>query len=370
MKTSRSANISLLILALLFILSQAAFALSANLAYSAGVAEADQSDDYNELTPLSDNQNLSSVLLYDDISLNDIEEIITEKKMVRQIIKEKVQQLTASESAGQDQIQTLALNAAAMDVNEAAEATPQPEETPSPTPTPEPQIKGVVKWVNANELNVRSKPDKNSELVQTIKRGDRVTYYETIGEWARIITWQDRKGYVLAKYLVNSANEVDKPAGTSTSRGTSSGTAKSAASSDSSGAAKASPQSAEGQSLAQQVVAYAKTLLGIKYVWGGYSTNGFDCSGFTKYVFAHFGISVPRSSSEYWSFGTKIDRSDIKAGDILLFDTDGGTADVSHVGIYLGDGTFIHASSSKGKVVIQNLGTYRGKYMGARRVIK
>ncbi|NLM75834.1 MAG: SH3 domain-containing protein [Clostridiaceae bacterium] len=351
MKTHKPANISFLILILLFILSQTAFALSAKLVNTADSVEIDQNAETDEISPLLDINNSSPVLSYDSTPFNDIEEIMLEKKMIKQILKEKAEKLAASENTDENQIQTLNTQA---ETNQEEDAS-QPE--PSPEASPKTQIKGVVKWVNANELNVRSEPDSSSELVQTIKRGDRVTYYETIGEWARIITWQDRKGYVLAKYLVNSANEVVKPKETATSRGTSSAPAS-------------SPQSSEGQSLAQQVVSYAKTLLGVKYVWGGNSKSGLDCSGLTKYVYSHFGIYVPRSSSAYWNFGTKVDRSNIKAGDILLFDTNGGAADVSHVGIYLGDGTFIHASSSKGKVVIQNLSSYRGKYMGARRVIK
>ncbi|NMA67370.1 MAG: SH3 domain-containing protein [Clostridiaceae bacterium] len=355
MRKPKSVNISFLILVLLFVLSQTAFALSATLT---NTMENDQNDSQEEFTPLSDNNISDPVLSYEDKPFSDIEELMFEKKIIRQILKEKAEKLTVSKNTAQDQILTLATDTAAMEANETETETAEPSQ-PEATPatTPKPQIKGVVKWVNANQLNVREEPTSNSKLVQTIGRGDRVTYYETIGEWARIITWQDRKGYVLAKYLVNSANEVVQVKQTSPDRGTST-------------TSTPSPQSSEGQSLAQQVVSYAKTLLGVKYVWGGNSKSGLDCSGLTKYVYSHFGINVPRSSGSYWSFGTKIARSDLKAGDIVLFDTNGGAADVSHVGIYLGDGTFIHASSSKGKVVIQNLNSYRAKYMGARRVIK
>ena len=215
-------------------------------------------------------------------------------------------------------------------------------------------IKPVVKYVNADKLNVRSEPTKDSKLVTSITRGDKVSYYETVGEWARITTWTDKNGYVLAKYLVSSSDKVEWPSASRSTTSTS---------------AAAQPQSAAGKALADQIVEYAKSFLGVPYVWGGHSPKGFDCSGFTYYVFAHFGIKLPTSSYSYYSVGTKVSRSELQKGDILLWDIDkNGT--VGHVGIYIGDGMFIHASSSKRKVVIRSLASYGEKYLGARRVIK
>jgi len=344
MSKPKSANISFLILTILFVLSQTALVLSANWTGETAVSETYQNEIKADIAFTSDNQIVASNISDDNSS--QIKELLEEKKFRK--VHEKENLLMAATA-----VQTMTLVEPQAD-NESTQETAKPESTP--------QVKGVVKWVNANKLNVRSEPNSDSKLVQTIGRGDKVTYYETIGEWARIITWNDKKGYVLAKYLVNSANEVQKVV-TETktpSRGTTS----------SAPTAASAPQSAEGKSLAQQICDYAKTLQGVKYVWGGYSKSGLDCSGLTKYVYSHFGIYVPRSSGEYWSFGTKVERSNLQAGDIVLFDTDGGAADVSHVGIYLGGGSFIHASSSKGKVVIADLNSYRGKYMGARRVIK
>ncbi len=216
-------------------------------------------------------------------------------------------------------------------------------------------IKPVVKYVNADKLNVREKATKDSKLITSITRGDKVTYYETEGEWARITTWTDKSGYVLAKYLVSSADKVEKTVSRSTSTTAGSGAAQ--------------PQSVEGQTLADKIVEYSKKFLGVPYVWGGHSPKGFDCSGFTYYVFAQFGIKLPTSSYAYASLGTKVSRSELQKGDILLWDIDrNGT--VGHVGIYIGNGMFIHASSSKGKVVTRSLATYSEKYLGARRVIK
>lgn len=215
-------------------------------------------------------------------------------------------------------------------------------------------IKPVVKYVNADKLNVRSEPTKDSKLITSITRGDKVSYYETVGEWARITIWTDKSGYVLAKYLVSSADKVEQPSVSRSSSGTSTA---------------APPQSTEGKALADQIVEYAKSFLGVPYVWGGHSPKGFDCSGFTYYVFGHFGIKLPSSSYSYSSVGTKVSRSELQKGDILMWDINrNGT--VGHVGIYIGDGMFIHASSSHKKVVIRSLATYSEKYLGARRVIK
>jgi cell wall-associated NlpC family hydrolase len=111
-----------------------------------------------------------------------------------------------------------------------------------------------------------------------------------------------------------------------------------------------------------------KDLIGTKYKSGGTSTNGFDCSGFTSFVFKTFKISLPRTSGEQSKVGKKVAKDDLQAGDLVFFNTNG--RGVSHVGIYVGDGKFAHASSSKG-VTISGLSDsyYVNRYMGARRVM-
>jgi len=108
--------------------------------------------------------------------------------------------------------------------------------------------------------------------------------------------------------------------------------------------------------------------IGTKYVSGGVSTNGFDCSGFTMYVFDKIGIDLPHQSGSQYQMGTAVSRSDLRAGDLLFFNTSG--KGVSHVGIYVGDGKFAHASSSRG-VTISNLSDsyYVNRYVGAKRIM-
>ena len=117
---------------------------------------------------------------------------------------------------------------------------------------------------------------------------------------------------------------------------------------------------------AQQIIETAKKYLGVPYVWGGSTPKGFDCSGFVQYVFMHHGISLPRTSSQQYKVGTYIKRADLKPGDLVFF----GTTGVSHLGIYIGDNQFIHASSSKGVIITSLSNSYWAvRYYGARRVL-
>ncbi|MCM3743928.1 C40 family peptidase [Sporosarcina luteola] len=112
----------------------------------------------------------------------------------------------------------------------------------------------------------------------------------------------------------------------------------------------------------------ATSLKGIRYVYGGTSKSGFDCSGFVQFVFKQHGINLSRTSSGMYATGTKVAKSDLTVGDLVFFNT--GGKGVSHVGIYIGDGKFAHASSSKGvKVDKLNDPHYWGKrYVGAKRI--
>ena len=119
-----------------------------------------------------------------------------------------------------------------------------------------------------------------------------------------------------------------------------------------------------GQFSTDNVVIYAYNFIGTKYVYGGTSPNpGFDCSGFTRYVYAHFGIYLPRTSDEQFRTGTSVSRDSLVPGDLVFF---GEGGDVSHVGIYVGDGCYIHSPQTGDFVKISVLRDNR--YMGARRV--
>jgi len=109
------------------------------------------------------------------------------------------------------------------------------------------------------------------------------------------------------------------------------------------------------------VVAYASNFLGTPYKWGASGPNSFDCSGFTSYVFRHFGISLPRTAAGQQSAGVYVSRSELKPGDLVFF---GSPA--HHVGIYVGNGCYIHSPRTGDVVKVSPLD--RSDYSGARRV--
>lgn len=114
----------------------------------------------------------------------------------------------------------------------------------------------------------------------------------------------------------------------------------------------------------------AKALLGTKYVWGGESLSGMDCSGFTQYVMRQNGASIPRTVAEQAQSGTTVSKSSLKAGDLVFFNTIAGNGkNVDHVGIYLGNGRMIHASSGSGKVITADITTsyWQNRYTTAKR---
>jgi cell wall-associated NlpC family hydrolase len=116
---------------------------------------------------------------------------------------------------------------------------------------------------------------------------------------------------------------------------------------------------------------YINDVIGSPYKSGGTSSRGFDCSGFTTYVFDKMGIDLPRTSASQARTGKKVAKADLIPGDLVFFDTVGGNnSSVSHVGIYIGDGKFAHASSSRGVVTDKlNSSYYENRYVTARRVM-
>lgn len=118
--------------------------------------------------------------------------------------------------------------------------------------------------------------------------------------------------------------------------------------------------------MARALTSSALRFLGVPYVFGGTSTAGFDCSGFVQHVFAMLGIGLPRTADAQYDAGRPAVGGP-HPGDLVFFDTYGG---VSHVGIYLGKGQFVHASSSHGVMVSHLSDSYwAARYVGAKRLI-
>jgi len=129
----------------------------------------------------------------------------------------------------------------------------------------------------------------------------------------------------------------------------------------------------ENRKIRHQVELYAKELLGTHYVWGATGPNTFDCSGFTQNVYRTAGIKIPRNSRAQAKIGQYIPYEKLKRGDMVFFATNKKQlARVNHVGIYLEDGKFIHASSGSKKVVITNFEEkrfYKTHFLWGRRII-
>lgn len=119
------------------------------------------------------------------------------------------------------------------------------------------------------------------------------------------------------------------------------------------------------------VIMLAKKKLGKRYVWGAKGLNTFDCSGLTYYVYRRLGIRLPRRAIAQSRVGMRVSRRNLQKGDLIFFDTSRQRKGyVNHVGIYIGNNKFIHASSAKKKVVISSLGQrfYSHCFKGARRM--
>ena len=113
------------------------------------------------------------------------------------------------------------------------------------------------------------------------------------------------------------------------------------------------------------IVRFARRYLGTRYSYGGTSpASGFDCSGFTRFVYAHFGIVLPHWSGGQFGLGRHVSSSRLRPGDLVFFDG------VGHVGIYVGGGRFIHAPHSGTRVAIDPIaGWYASRFDGARRLV-
>ncbi|WP_181346868.1 C40 family peptidase [Thalassobacillus sp. CUG 92003] len=129
---------------------------------------------------------------------------------------------------------------------------------------------------------------------------------------------------------------------------------------------------AMASSTGKQIVDVARQYEGTPYEWSGESPGGFDCSGFTTYVLNKFDIDVPRSSSDQYSAGKYVSKSDLQAGDLVFFSSEPGSSSISHVGIYTSNGNYISATRSRGvdEVSINDPYYWGPRYVGAKRVVE
>ena len=129
------------------------------------------------------------------------------------------------------------------------------------------------------------------------------------------------------------------------------------------------PTISEAASYHTKAISVAKSNLGVKYRWGGISTNGFDCSGLVKYSYGKAGKTLPRTAAQMYKTGTKVNSmSSLVPGDLMFFAPSKASAP-THVAIYLGGGKMIQSASSKGVSISTTTNTYwKPKYIGAKRL--
>lgn len=232
------------------------------------------------------------------------------------------------------------------------------------TKTEEKKKTEVTKYVSAETLNMRETANNNAKLINQLKVNTKVTVLETEGTWSKIKV-NGKTGYVASKYLSDKKVDV-----TSRSEEISRGK-ENTQTENTSSKNESNTQGTSSSASGNNIVAYAKKYMGYKYVSGGSSpSTGFDCSGFTSYVYKQCGISISRSSSAQASNGTAVSKSNLQPGDLVIFNNRANTS-IGHVGIYIGGNTFIHAGNSGTGVITTSLSDsyYQARYVTGRRII-
>ena len=209
-------------------------------------------------------------------------------------------------------------------------------------------------YVSASTVNVRKEPNTSSEIVTNATMNTEVVVQSEEGGWSKV-TVNGKDGYIATNLLSSTRQTTSRSSTTrrsTTSTQTQDTTASTTSSASSSGAT---------------VVAKAKSYIGYKYVYGGSSpSTGFDCSGFTSYIYKQFGVSLNRTAAGQYSNGTAVSRANLQPGDLVMF----GKSGINHVGIYIGGGMIVHAENSSTGVITDtiNSGYYNNNYVGARRI--
>lgn len=233
------------------------------------------------------------------------------------------------------------------------EPKPQEEEKPEESNEQNTNYEEVTKYVKGSSVYIRKGPSTDTETIASLIKN---TDVKVIGEengWYKV-KYEDKTGYIREDLLTDTKstetsrdgehlnrNENEVSAGASTGAGS-------------------------------DIVNYAYNFLGCPYVYGGSGPSSFDCSGFTAYVYKHFGYSLPHSAVTQMNYGVEVSMNDLKPGDLVFF-LDYQTMDgVGHCGIYIGNGEFIHASSGSGYCVKTSTllsGSYKTRYYTARRLV-
>ncbi len=224
--------------------------------------------------------------------------------------------------------------------------------------------------VNVETAKVRSSADKTAKVLGFLDYNDKITITAEEGEWYKF-TEKDISGYVHKTLVTVKGEEEISSRNLEEERNKKDETVANKTVNESSNNALQAENitSKNGQS----VVDYAKQYIGYPYVVGGKNpSTGFDCSGFTRYVFLNYGYSLGATAASQNNIGRDVSREELQPGDLLLFYDEGKTK-IGHTGIYISNGDFVHAANPKRGVVTDNLNTskyYNERFITAKRIVE
>lgn len=230
--------------------------------------------------------------------------------------------------------------------------------------------------INGNSVNLRTGPSTSYSVAAVSAKGD-LCYIIGVNEgWYKVI-YKDSIAYIRSDYLELTEFPYENQKSENTPRfyrlGKSTGTTPSAAALKGTNTVAAAIEETAAVPTVTvtgaQILAEAKRYLGAPYASGGASPSGFDCSGYVYYVLKQLGLSPYRTPADQYKQGTYVDKNSLQAGDIVFFSGTGASG-ISHVGIYAGNGQFIHAPNSRSTVSYSDLttGYWANHYHGARRM--
>lgn len=215
-----------------------------------------------------------------------------------------------------------------------------------------------TQYVKSASVNLRAEPNTSAAVVTTLTVNTSVDVYEEKDGWSKVkVKSLAKEGYISTALLSDAKQE--------TSRGAEATRNKTQTSTTS--VVKDTTTTTTTSGGGTSVVSKAQQYIGCRYVYGGSSPSGFDCSGFTSYVYKQFGVSLNRTAAGQYSNGTAVSKSQLQPGDLVMF----GKSGINHVGIYIGGGRMVHAANPSRGVTTDtiNSGYYANNYVGARRVM-
>ncbi len=220
-------------------------------------------------------------------------------------------------------------------------------------------------YIKSSAVNVRSKANTSSDIVTTLTQNTQVKAIGEESDWYKVEV-NGKSGYILKSLLSANKVEVTSRSSTADRQTTNNSNNKEQTTNND----KTQESTTTNSSKGEEIVSYAKKFLGCKYVYGGSGPNTFDCSGFTMYVYKHFGYSMGHSAVTQAGLGKYVSKSNLQPGDLVIFN-DSANKSIGHVGIYVGGGNFIHASSGGGRIMISSLSGsyYNTRYVTGRRII-